>query len=308
MFMCCKRVTGAFLICGAAMVCAPLHDATASTPGAIYERASASVVLIKTYDGSGTGFVVSSDGRVVTNYHVIRSTKRASIALENGDIFDDVQVLDVDKRKDIALLKIKAVDLKPLTLGNSSAVQIGDTVYSVSNPLGTYENSLSQGIISGIRPDDGYHTLQITAPISHGSSGGPLFNSQAEVIGITSASDGNGQNLNFAVPTDYVRGMLASQTQPKPLATAYDPVQQPTSTNYPQTPTQRAKSAARAIVMLLTLWISARIGRRVWNANNTPAAGQTIAWVVWVKLAAPVLFCVGAAVLMILVDVVLGPQ
>ena len=112
--------------------------------------------------------------------------------------------------KDIALIKIKAVDLPFLALGKSSAVDVGDTVFSLSTPLGMLQNTLSDGIVSGIRLGDGYKYFQISAPISHGSSGGPIFNSNGEVIGIAVATIEEGQNLNFAVPIDYAKGMLTS--------------------------------------------------------------------------------------------------
>jgi hypothetical protein len=197
--------------------------------GAIYKESARSVVSIegKNEKGvvawTGTGFIVAGDGKIVTNYHVIRNSKEACVRLANGDVYDTVEVLDVDRRKDIALLKIKAVDLQPLRIGSFRAVQIGDTVYSVSNPLGVFNNTFSEGIVSGVRQLDGYRMLQITAPISHGSSGGPLLNNKGEVIGITSDSAEAGQNLNFAVPIDYARGMLASPSPPRPLASVYDP-------------------------------------------------------------------------------------
>jgi hypothetical protein len=196
--------------------------------GEIYRASAPSVVYIEKKDEkgdvwTGTGFVVGADGKILTNYHVIRNAKEASVRLANGDRYDTVEVLDVDRRKDIALIKIKAIDLQPLRVGNSGAAQIGDTVYSLSNPLGLYDNTLSEGIISGIRQRDGYRVLQITAPISHGSSGGPLFNARGEVVGITFESREEGQSLNFAVPIDYARGMLASPSPPRPLASVYDP-------------------------------------------------------------------------------------
>jgi len=130
--------------------------------------------------------------------------------------------MDVDSRKDIAFLKIKAIDLKVLRVGSSSTAQVGDTVYSLSNPLGL-PRTLSQGIISGIRQLDGYQLLQITAPISPGSSGGPLFNTKGEVIGITAAALEGGQSLNFAIPIDYARGMILSPSDPRPPASVYNP-------------------------------------------------------------------------------------
>ena len=210
--------------------------------GAIYRESARSVVYIEAKDAkgtggwTGTGFIVSADGKILTNYHVIRNSKEASVRLNNGDVYDTVEVLDVDRRKDIALLKIKAVDLQPLRIGTFRAVQVGDTVYSVSNPLGVYNNTFSEGIVSGVRQLDGYRMLQITAPISHGSSGGPLFNNKGEVIGITSDIAEAGQNLNFAVPIDYARGMLASPSPPRPLASVYHPE--------PPSPTQSAPPAS----------------------------------------------------------------
>ena len=210
--------------------------------GTIYKESARSVVFITAKNEKGTGgwtgsgFIVSTDGKILTNYHVIRNSKEASVRLDNGDVYDTVEVLDVDRRKDIALLKIKAVDLQPVRIGSSSAIQIGDTVYSLSNPLGLFDNTLSEGIISGNRPMDGYRLLQITAPISHGSSGGPLFNDKGEVIGITVGFWGEGQSLNFAVPIDYARGMLASPSPPRPLASVYDPE--------PPSPTQSAPPAS----------------------------------------------------------------
>ena len=154
--------------------------------------------------------MVSADGKILTNYHVIAHSKQATVRLANKDAYDGVGVLDIDKRKDIALIKIKAVDLPFLALGKSCAVDVGDTVFSLSTPLGMLQNTLSDGIVSGIRLGDGYKYFQISAPISHGSSGGPIFNSNGEVIGIAVATIEEGQNLNFAVPIDYAKGMLTS--------------------------------------------------------------------------------------------------
>ena len=136
---------------------------------------------------------------------------------------DTVEVLEIDKRKDVALIKIKGFGLPYLKLGRSQDVQVGETVYSLSNPLGVFQNTLSEGIVSGIRPGDGYKYFQISAPISHGSSGGPIFNSKGEVIGIAVATIEEGQNLNFAVPIDYARGMVLEMGTPKPLAAIYEP-------------------------------------------------------------------------------------
>jgi S1-C subfamily serine protease len=151
---------------------------------------------------------------IVTNFHVMQHTKRATVKLANQDAYDTVEVIDVDRRKDIALIKIKAVGLPFLTLGHSEAVEVGQPVFSLSNQLGELQNTLSQGIVSGIRQGDGFHYFQITAPISHGSSGSPILNAAGDVIGIAVAIIEEGQNLNFAVPIDYARGMLSSPGHP----------------------------------------------------------------------------------------------
>jgi V8-like Glu-specific endopeptidase len=219
------------LFCGLLGVAAAIGQTKpgALDPREIYKRVEAAVVAVEAIgpDGkptkTGTGFLISSDGRFLTNYHVISHSKQATVHLANGDAYDTVEVLSVDKRKDIALLKIQAVELPYLALGRSGAVEIGDTIYSVSNPLGTaLQNTLSQGLVSGKRDMDGYRVLQVSAPISHGSSGGPIFNTAAEVVGVAAFSFEGGQSLNFAIPIDYARGML-SANNPQPLASVYEP-------------------------------------------------------------------------------------
>jgi S1-C subfamily serine protease len=208
----------------------PEAQSKAATPaGEIYRKASPAVVLIQTYDekgnakAAGSGFLIGADGKILTNHHVIAHSRRATVRLANGDAYDWVEVLDMDKRRDIALIKIRAVGLPFLSLGESKSVDVGDPVFSLSTPLGLLQNTLSDGIVSGIREGDGYRYFQVTAPISHGSSGGPIFNVKGEVIGIAVATISEGQNLNFAIPIDYAKGMLASSAQPKPLAAVYEP-------------------------------------------------------------------------------------
>ena len=127
------------------------------TAGDIYKIAGPSVVLIETYgddgkvSGSGSGFLVSAEGRILTNFHVIEHTKRATVRLANEDAYDAVHVLAVDKRKDIALLLIDAADLSYLRLGRSESAQIGAKLYTLGTPLGFLQNTLSEGLLSGVR-------------------------------------------------------------------------------------------------------------------------------------------------------------
>jgi len=215
------------------LVCfsAPLFSQSQSNtilPADIYKKDSPAVVLIEINNekgevtAAGSGFLVSADGKILTNYHVVAHSKQATVRLGNKDAYDAVDVLDIDKRKDIALIKIKAVDLPFLSIGKSSTVGVGDPIFSLSTPLGLLQNTLSNGIVSGIREGDGYRYFQVTAPISHGSSGGPIFDAKGEVIGIAVMTISEGQNLNFAVPIDYAKGMLASPSAPKSLASIYE--------------------------------------------------------------------------------------
>jgi hypothetical protein len=214
--------------------------------GTFYKQTSPAVVLIEALgsDGkvarTGSGLLVSADGKFLTNYHVVAHSKQATVKLANGDAYDIVEVIAIDKRKDIAFLKIPAVELPFVKLGRSSAVEIGQTIYSISSPLGL-QNTLSQGLVSGIREMDGYRLFQISAAISHGSSGGPVFSTNGEAIGIAVLTIEGGQNLNFAIPIDYARGMLGmSQTQT--LASIYEPEPPPDST--PEAKTEAAKVPA----------------------------------------------------------------
>ncbi|MGA2185442.1 MAG: trypsin-like peptidase domain-containing protein [Bryobacteraceae bacterium] len=228
-----------------------LNAQAALDPGTLYKQSSPAVVIIEVTgsDGklakAGSGLLVSADGKLLTNYHVIAHSKQATVRLANGDAYDLVEVIAIDKRKDIAFLKIPAVDLPFVKLGRSNAVEIGHTVYSIGSPLGL-QNTLSQGLVSGIRDMDGYRLFQISAPISHGSSGGPVFNINGEVIGIAVLTIEGGQNLNFAIPIDYARGML-SMSQTQPLASIYEPELPPDSRVEPQP--EAAKIPASAAVI-----------------------------------------------------------
>lgn len=221
----------------------------------IFNHANPSVVLIQIYDdkgnvsGAGSGFILSSDGRILTNFHVIAHTKRATVRLANDDAYDKVYVLGVDRRKDIALLKIDAVNLPPLRLANSITCQIGDKVYTLGSPLGFLQNTLSEGLLSGIRQMDGYKLFQLSAPISHGSSGGPVLNSSGEVIGLVDATISEGQNLNFAIPIDYAAGMRGAR-ELQYLADYYEPEEkQPESKTPPPATETAAKTASPPLVI-----------------------------------------------------------
>jgi S1-C subfamily serine protease len=156
----------------------------------------------------GSGFVVAT-GKIVTNFHVIRGANSMTAKLADGSTHDVDGVLAYDRNRDFAILRVQGIHTKPLPLGDSSTVQTGDPVSAIGSPHGL-QNSLSSGLVSGIRNE----TIQTTAAISHGSSGGPLLNSHGEVIGITTAMDprNNAENLNFARPINWIKTSLENDT------------------------------------------------------------------------------------------------
>lgn len=205
--------------------------------GDIFKMASPSVVLIENIgeDGNrtgwGSGFLVTADGRILTAFHVIGHTKHARVTLANHDVYDPVSVLDVDRAKDIAFLKIKAVNLPYLKLGRSASVQVGTKLFAIGNPFRLeLENTLSEGLLSGIRQAEGFKLFQLSAPTSPGSSGGPVLTAQGEVVGIVEGLIPEGQNLNFAIPIDYAAVLLDAR-ELRSLADYYTP--EPTQPSQP---------------------------------------------------------------------------
>jgi hypothetical protein len=181
-----------------------------STPD-VAEKASPSVVTVTTPAGQGSGVVIDSSGVVVTNLHVIRAQTQVVVKLANGDTYDDVRIIDADERKDLVLLKIKAFGLAVAQLGNSDQVRAGDHVVLIGSPKGL-DMTVSDGLISAVRDrGEGYHLLQTSAAASPGSSGGGMFNDFGELIGITSGKLADGDNLNFGIPVNYVRGLSTNE-------------------------------------------------------------------------------------------------
>ncbi|HLJ88874.1 MAG TPA: trypsin-like peptidase domain-containing protein [Candidatus Angelobacter sp.] len=187
----------------------PVQPAVLTTEE-LFKQAAPSVVLIQVFNGSGvqlgtgSGFV-GADGMVVTNYHVIRGAYTASARLQDGSTNPIQGVTGFDPNRDVAVLKVDNLTAKPLPLADSDRVQIGDKVVAIGSPV-AIQNTISDGIISGLRRG----ALQTSTPISPGSSGGPLFNMQGEVVGITVANIVEAQNLNFAVPINWAKNYLRS--------------------------------------------------------------------------------------------------
>jgi len=199
---------------------------------AIATAANGSIVSIVMSDkegkpiSQGSGFLVSKDGLIVTNYHVIAEGNSAVAKLPDGAFYAVDGVLRFDKARDVAVIKAHGQNFQTLTLGNSDQVQVGEEVVAIGNPL-SLDSTVSNGIVSGMRAvkEDGGKFLQITAPISTGSSGGPLFNMDGGVIGITTMYLKGGENLNFAIPINDAKPLIeadSSKLQPFPDETGPD--------------------------------------------------------------------------------------
>ena len=215
----------------------PAVAQTAKKPGDIAREQGQAVVVIEALDangnvaGQGSGFIVTASGAVVTNLHVVQGAHTLRVKLPNGDVYKTQDLVDVDDTKDLAILKLKGFKLPVVTLGDSDKTEIGESITVISSPEGL-TNSLSTGVISGVRRLEGLRVFQITAPISQGSSGGAVFDSNGNVIGVVTYLLRAGQNLNFAVPVNYARGMIgdtATKTlaQLGPMTKAAQPAEAP---------------------------------------------------------------------------------
>ena len=166
---------------------------------------------------SGSGFFITKDGYILTNYHVIEGASTVKVTAYDGTTYD-AAVIGGDEDYDIAVIKVEGTDFQPVVIGKSGSVQIGETVAAVGNPLGELTFSMSQGIVSCVNRAinvDGkpFNMIQVDCSINPGNSGGPLFNSYGEVIGIVSAkyssySNTTVEGIGFAIPIDDVLAMV----------------------------------------------------------------------------------------------------
>ena len=199
------------------------HASSRSVPQ-LAEKALAATVSLEVQDengvtlGQGSGFFVRPN-LIATNFHVIDGAAKGIERLVNkGTAYPIEGLAGTDEINDLALLRVTIHGVIPLSLGDSDKVQIGQTVYVAGNPLG-FEGTFSDGIVSNRRNTNGIERLQMTAPISPGSSGGPVLNTSDEVIGVSVStfSPRFGQNLNFAIPANSLRELLARSRQAKPM-------------------------------------------------------------------------------------------
>jgi putative serine protease PepD len=201
-------------------------DSRAKTIRSIYANVSPSVVRIQVDEGgseaTGTGFIIGNGGTIVTNAHVVGTADRAQVRLDDNAAPIDAQVLGTDASSDLAVLRVdsaKTAHLRPLTLGDSDSVQVGDLAVAIGYPLGL-DRTATAGIVSGlgraIQAPNGFSidkVIQTDAPINPGNSGGPLLDSAGRVIGInsqiaTAGSGGGNVGIGFAVPSNTVRAVV----------------------------------------------------------------------------------------------------
>lgn len=185
-------------------------------------------------EAAGTGIIVSADGLILTNKHVVSGANNINIVLDDGTTYQNVEIVATDPNNDIAFLKIKDVsDLVPATLGDSKTLQVGQQVMAIGNAMGLYQNTVTVGVISGlgrsVTASDGTgqmtetltDMIQTDAAINSGNSGGPLVNAAGQVIGVNTATSSTAENMGFAIPISAVKGMLSQLTSGQNAARAY---------------------------------------------------------------------------------------
>jgi serine protease Do len=170
----------------------------------------------------GSGFIVSSNGLIITSKHVVSNSTLSYTALTSDGKSYPVQKVTLDPSNDLAAVTINASGLKTVVLGSSSGLMLGQTVIAIGNPFGQFSDSVTSGIISGLGRNlsagsqySGYveqlsNLIQTDAAINPGNSGGPLVNSKGQVIGINAASASQSQNIGFAIAVDVIKTFLST--------------------------------------------------------------------------------------------------
>lgn len=181
--------------------------------------------------GGGSGFIISSDGLIVTNKHVVSDEKAEYMVLTNDGKKYDAKILARDSVRDFAVIKISASNLPVIKLGNSDSIKLGQTAIAIGNALGEFRNTVSVGIVSGLSrsivASGGGMTekidnlIQTDAAINSGNSGGPLLNLKGEVIGINVAMVSGAQNIGFAIPINQVKKAIESVKKSGRIITPY---------------------------------------------------------------------------------------
>ncbi len=205
-----------------AMEAKPAPPMAAATVQDLVIRVKPSVVVItftgreNDRQGLGSGFIVSSDGLIATNLHVIGEARPISVQLSDGRKFDVTAIEATERHHDLALLRIDAKDLPALPLGNSDELKDGEAIVAIGNPLGL-ERSVVAGVLSGRREVEGRTMLQIAMPIERGNSGGPILDLAGRVHGLVTLKSLKTENLGFAAPVNQLKPLIE---KPNPVAMA----------------------------------------------------------------------------------------
>ncbi|MBD5148210.1 MAG: PDZ domain-containing protein [Oscillibacter sp.] len=209
-----NRVDGLTLMTDAEVYAANVNSVVAiSTSGQVSNGWTT-----RTASGAGSGFILTADGYIATNYHVIEDADRVQVTLYSGETYE-AKIINGEEDYDVAVIKIEAENLQPVTFGDSTKLNVGDRVLAIGNPLGTLTFSQTGGMVSSVnRAIDvegvPFNMIQTDASINPGNSGGPMFNQYGQVVGIVSAkytstsSGDNAEGLGFAIPINDVSAII----------------------------------------------------------------------------------------------------
>ena len=240
---------------------------------------------------SGSGFVISQNGYILTNYHVVKSVSNITVFFADGTSYD-AALVGGEEENDIAVLKIEATGLTPVVLGDSDSVTVGENVYAIGNPLGELTFTLTGGLVSAkdrsVTSSDGtvINMIQTDTAINSGNSGGPLFDRYGQAVGIVSAklSGSNGssasvEGLGFAIPVNDVRDMVSSIIQ-NGYVTGKPNLGVITGTGNPFVPVQNGKTAGCQVLAVLDGSCAAQSGLQAgdeiigWNDSKIASGSE----------------------------------
>jgi len=237
--------------------------------------------VVKTPEGLGSGFVVDPAGLVVTNLHVIAGQEMVLVALPSGQQLAPTRIEAVDQEHDLVVLRVGA-KLPALTLAQANKIVLGQSVIAIGNPLGL-EASISEGLVSGVRETpDGTKVLQISAPISPGSSGGPILDRHGEVVGVATFIMLGGQNIGFGVPVRYVKELLGSP-DPKSVKQFAAQLRSEAEAKFPKVERKIPRHEVRLLdgcttddllLVVKTLGAAVEVGAPLYNAGDFAACAN----------------------------------
>ena len=202
-------------LCATVLCLCLWHSAFAEVDFApIAERATRAVVLIRDGNLGGTGFIVSPDGKIATNAHIVFNLTQGQVELADGTTYGRFHIVGLDLLRDLAVIEIDGTDLPWLELGDSEKVRSGDPIAIIGSPLGL-TGTVTTGVISAVRKNKGTKILQTDAAVNLGSSGAPLVDTAGRVVGIVTSKLANTENLSFAVPASALQTLLDNRDAPR---------------------------------------------------------------------------------------------